>query len=130
MIIHLRPGDDMELERLMSEHILSASLGHQVGPADISFEEMRHFITCASRTEIELSAECQQLLRAFFLSSRKIRENSYIGTEISLVTMESLVRMAGAHAKVVYCCPFPKCGLFVCVFYSFYTNSVFIPSSV
>jgi len=79
----------MELERIMSEHILSASMDLPVGPVDISFQAMRDLITSASCLEVELSPECQQLLRAFFLTSRKIRENSYTGTEISLVTMEA-----------------------------------------
>ena len=88
VIINLKPGDDMELERIMTEHVLATCLGSPPGPRDISFEEMCDFLRGASNLQVDLSHECQQLLRAYFLSSRKIRENSISGTEISLVTME------------------------------------------
>jgi len=85
----LETGDDIAIEESMCNHTLIHSIPESIPKKDISFDEMRQFLKTAATLKIQLSNECQGLLRDYFLSSRKIRENNYTGTEISVMTFLS-----------------------------------------
>jgi DNA replicative helicase MCM subunit Mcm2 (Cdc46/Mcm family) len=67
----------------------------------ISFLEMlKNKLRHARQLQVTLSPEARQLLKAYFLANRKLREFGPQAIEFPTMTMATLVRLASSHAKL------------------------------
>ncbi|KAI8836309.1 hypothetical protein BJ741DRAFT_606339 [Chytriomyces cf. hyalinus JEL632] len=102
--INLKSSSKETHEQSLAEHLLLDSMGINstfMKPA-ISNSDFAQFLQVVSLIRVDISSDCSGFLQAYFTLIRKskdaIRANN--ATDSMLVTMESLVRIAMAHARI------------------------------
>ncbi|TPX74404.1 hypothetical protein CcCBS67573_g04313 [Chytriomyces confervae] len=102
--INLKSSSKETHEQSLAEHLLLDSMGINstfMKPA-ISNSDLAQFLQVVSSIRVDISSDCSSFLQAYFTLIRKskdaIRSNN--ATDSKVVTMESLVRIAMAHARI------------------------------
>ncbi|KAI8823112.1 uncharacterized protein EV422DRAFT_618800 [Fimicolochytrium jonesii] len=88
-------------EYLLAQHILSLCTQEkriENASTGIWNPDMARFLHIAANIEVKLSSECQTFLRLYFSAVRKLLGAGV--TESMFATMETLIRIACAHAKL------------------------------
>jgi hypothetical protein len=91
-------GDDF-LSELMTQHILDQAMG-TASPPPLSHSHLHQLLSAVSGVEVSLSPSCQQLLRSFYLASRRVRASSLHGTDMPVSGLDVMSVLAEAHARL------------------------------
>lgn len=77
------------LHDVLMEHVLNMSLNHCV-ESMLHLPDLQQFLSVASGIEVELSETAAELLKAFYVASRKVRVSMSYGTDIPIKALSSL----------------------------------------
>lgn len=66
----------------------------------VTREDFKQFIHLASHQSVELTKAAQQLIKGYFVGSRRVRTSSVWGTPFLRAALKTLTSMASAHAKL------------------------------
>lgn len=93
------------LHDMMMDHVFSKCT-HQHSKSVLPLEELQHFINFALEVEVELTEEAAELLKAFYVASRKVRVSMSRGADVPLKALNSLYVRSSIFASAI--------SLFVC----------------
>lgn len=77
------------LHDIMMTQVLNTSKGSLSWPM-VQLADLQQFITIASQIEVELSVSASELLKAFYVASRKVRASASHGTDIPIKSLHSM----------------------------------------
>ena len=77
------------LQDVLMSHMLDRSM-HHCSRAILQQQDLQQFLTIASGIEVELSAGAAELLKAFYIASRKVRVSMAYGIDIPIRALSSL----------------------------------------
>ncbi|KAJ3410764.1 Minichromosome maintenance domain-containing protein 2 [Chytridiales sp. JEL 0842] len=103
IILNMQSSKDPTFEKSLSEHVLSQLNNPDKGNKpvlEITEIDFIRFIHAAANIEVTHTEECLTFLQAYFSSLRKLYGNVASGRDSMFVKMQSLVRIASAHAKL------------------------------
>nr|XP_054754873.1 minichromosome maintenance domain-containing protein 2-like [Lytechinus pictus] len=93
--------DEFKEASLIHQALLGAMNATQDQPHQvISNQDFRQFITLASQQPAELTKSAQQLIKGYFVGSRRVRSSGVRGTPFPPAALKTLTSMAAAHAKL------------------------------
>eukprot|EP00794_Sanderia_malayensis_P000375 gene375-1008_t len=88
-----------EIEEDNAKEILRNAMGVKKDP-EIGYEDMKKFIKFVRARRVNFSETASNMLRSFFLASRRARDSGISRVEISKRSLQTLLSIAAAHAKL------------------------------
>lgn len=77
------------LHDVMMSHVMNRSRSHCPDPL-LSQADLQQYLSIASGIEVKLSDSASELLKAFYVASRKVRASSTHGTDVPIGALNSM----------------------------------------
>ena len=91
--------DDESIDEVQSDLILEQAMGVK-NESLIERCDLVKWLEAASRIHTEVTEECSELINNFYLASRRVRQSDANSCQISVLSLEALVSLSVASAKL------------------------------
>eukprot|EP00795_Rhopilema_esculentum_P017254 gene17254-8815_t len=88
-----------DIEKVQITEILREAVGYE-NHSEIKHNDLRTFAKIARTQRVTFSENASKMIRSFFLASRRARNTSLIGSEIGKKSLQTMLSIAAAHAKL------------------------------
>lgn len=78
------------LHDMLMEHVLNLAINHQCAEHLLHLPDLKRFLNVAASIEVELGENAAELLKAFYIASRKVRTSLSYATDIPIKALSSL----------------------------------------
>ncbi|KAI8612018.1 hypothetical protein BC830DRAFT_607524 [Chytriomyces sp. MP71] len=99
--VNLKSSSLQDHEQCLAEFVLQQSINSPAPAPNISHDDFANFIHAVSKIRVTIPSHCTEYIQSYFVCTRKsLSSLASAGAFSSLVTIESLVRITIAHARL------------------------------